>query len=97
MISVNAQLVVSISFPLRASSGYAAKYVSGYVGRGPEKGGTAGEAGWLTLGILVRPVDIVTANDDHGELEALLIRVDQHFGCRLARRVRVGGRQDARL
>lgn len=55
-----------------------------------------GEGG-LTLRVLVRPVDIVAADNDGGELEALLIRVHQHLGGGLAGGIGVGRGQDARL
>lgn len=53
--------------------------------------------GCLTLWVLVRAVDIVASHNNHGELEALLVGVDQHFCRRLARSVGVGGCQDAGL
>lgn len=60
-------------------------------------GGCEGRKWRLTLRILVRSVDVVAAHDDGGQPEALLVRVHQHLGGRLAGRVRVRGRQDAGL
>lgn len=48
-----------------------------------------------TLGVLVRAVDVVTANDDSGQLEALHVRVDKHLSGGLAGSVGVGGGQNA--
>lgn len=45
----------------------------------------------------MRPVDIVAPHDDDRQLEALLVRVHEHLGRRLARGVGVRRRQDARL
>ena len=50
-----------------------------------------------TLGELVGAVDVVAADDDDGELEALLVRVDQHLGGGLGGGVGVGGGEDAGL
>lgn len=51
----------------------------------------------LTLGELVGTVNVVAANNDDGELEALLVRVHQHLGGGLGGSVRVGGGKDAGL
>lgn len=53
--------------------------------------------GGFTLRVLVRAIDIVAADNDGGELEALLVRVHQHLGGGLAGGVGVGRGQDARL
>lgn len=58
-------------------------------------GGMAGAG--RTLGELVGSVDVVAADDDDGELEALLVRVDQHLGGGLGGGVGVGGGEDAGL
>jgi hypothetical protein len=53
--------------------------------------------GGLTLRVLMWAIDVVAADDDGGELEALLVRVHQHFSGGLAGGVGVGRGQDARL
>ena len=45
----------------------------------------------------MRPIDVIAPHDNDGQLEALLVRLHQHLGGRLARGVRVRRRQYARL
>lgn len=45
----------------------------------------------------MRAIDVVAADNDGGELEALLVRVHQHLGGGLAGGIGVGWGQDARL
>ena len=60
-------------------------------------GGDEGEGEERTLWVLVRAVDIVAADDDGGELVALLVRVHQHLGGGFGGGIGVGRGQDARL
>jgi hypothetical protein len=53
--------------------------------------------GGRTLWELVGSVDVVAADDDDGELEALLVRVHQHLGGGFGSGVRVGRGEDAGL
>ena len=45
----------------------------------------------------MRPVDVVAADDNHGKLETLLVRLDQHLGGRLAGSVGICRREYTRL
>jgi hypothetical protein len=49
----------------------------------------------LTLGVLMGAVDIVASNNDHWQLETLLVRMNQHFCRGLAGCVWIGGGQNA--
>lgn len=55
------------------------------------------ELGDDLFGVLVGSVDVVAADNDDGQLEALLVRVDKHLGGGLGGGIRVGGREDAAL
>jgi len=46
--------------------------------------------GRLTFWKLMRPVNVVAANDDGGKLKAFLVRMHHHLSCSLAGRVWVG-------
>lgn len=47
----------------------------------------------LTLRVLARPVNIVAANDDHWDSEAVFVRHDIHLSSSFACRVRIRGCQ----
>lgn len=49
--------------------------------------------GLLTLGVLARSVDVVAADNDHGDAEGLGVSVDVHLGSGLGGRVGVGGQE----